>query len=172
MAMICLVGTKLNHSLLPVAFAFSAGTFLYVSLTHIVPEIGSNLKAWHLLAMLAGLLFPYFCFIEAEFPFCFEQTRRQWTQHSPSMCKCHRSSSILLQIWEREKNRFSKLQTSREFLHSLSCHLFFSSSFIHPFIHSSIHPSHTSEKNENSLTCLVRSARSLGCQSILFFRYV
>ena len=75
MAMICLVGTKLNHALLPVAFAFSAGTFLYVSLTHIVPEIGSNLKAWHLLAMLAGLLFPYFCFIEAEFPFCFEQTR-------------------------------------------------------------------------------------------------
>ena len=74
MAMICLVGTELNHSLLPVAFAFSAGTFLYVSLTHIVPEIGSNLKAWHLLAMLAGLLFPYFCFIEADFPFCLEQT--------------------------------------------------------------------------------------------------
>ena len=113
MAMICLVGTKLNHALLPVAFAFSAGTFLYVSLTHIVPEIGSNLKAWHLLAMLAGLLFPYFCFIEAEFPFCFEQTTKQWAQHSPPMRKCHRSSSIIANMGEGEESIFETTDLER-----------------------------------------------------------
>lgn len=66
MALIVYWGSSLNDGLLPVAFAFSAGTFLYVSITHIVPEIGSNLKAWHLLAMLVGILIPYFCFIDAD----------------------------------------------------------------------------------------------------------
>lgn len=51
---------------MPVAFAFSAGTFLYVSITHIVPEIGSNLKAWHLIFMVIGIMLPYFLFIDAD----------------------------------------------------------------------------------------------------------
>jgi zinc transporter ZupT len=66
MAMISMWVTELNKTLLPAAFAFSAGTFLYVSITHIVPEIGSDLRAWHLLAMLVGILIPYFCFIDAD----------------------------------------------------------------------------------------------------------
>ena len=64
--MLCLWSVELNGAFLPVCFAFSAGTVLYVSITHIVPEIGSNLKAWHLLAMLVGILIPYFCFIDAD----------------------------------------------------------------------------------------------------------
>lgn len=58
--------SKISTSVMPMAFAFSAGTFLYVSITHIVPEIGSNLKAWHLIFMVIGIMLPYFLFIDAD----------------------------------------------------------------------------------------------------------
>lgn len=135
MAMICLVGTKLNHALLPVAFAFSAGTFLYVSLTHIVPEIGSNLKAWHLLAMLAGLLFPYFCFIEAEFPFCFEQTRSRSEAQTIylSICKCHPREYS----WKHDRGRRIDIRNYRpRTSFSIACHAIYSFllSFFSPLV--------------------------------------
>ena len=65
-ALITLWVSEINETALPVAFAFSAGTFLYVSITHIVPEIGSKLKSWHLVFMVIGILLPYFLFIDAD----------------------------------------------------------------------------------------------------------
>ncbi|KAK8805864.1 hypothetical protein WA158_002520 [Blastocystis sp. Blastoise] len=65
-ALIVKLGVEISETVLPVAFAFSAGTFLYVAITHILPEIGSNLKPSHLLCMFVGVILPYFLFIEHE----------------------------------------------------------------------------------------------------------
>lgn len=85
---------------MPVAFAFSAGTFLYVSITHIVPEIGSNLKAWHLIFMVIGIMLPYFLFIDADhagqlrncFVFCLFYRNNSDSMPKVQKCKSQRVS--------------------------------------------------------------------------------
>ena len=74
--------SKISTSVMPMAFAFSAGTFLYVSITHIVPEIGSNLKAWHLIFMVIGIMLPYFLFIDADSPASFVMSHHRISSRS------------------------------------------------------------------------------------------
>lgn len=51
-------------SLLGYAFAFSAGTFLHVSLMHILPSIGSHVGLVQVGFILIGVLIPYLLFTE------------------------------------------------------------------------------------------------------------
>lgn len=51
-------------SLLGYAFAFSAGTFLHVSLMHILPSIGSHVGFVQVGFILIGVLIPYLLFTE------------------------------------------------------------------------------------------------------------
>ncbi len=65
-ALLVKLGTEISGIILPIAFAFSSGTFLYVAITHILPEIGANLKPAHLISMFVGVVLPYFLFIEHD----------------------------------------------------------------------------------------------------------
>lgn len=53
-------------TLLGYAFAFSAGTFLHVALTHILPSIGHHVGITQVGIMMIGVLIPYFLFMEHE----------------------------------------------------------------------------------------------------------